>query len=371
MRVEFVHTTKKIHFAYQELLNHPPDGIKFVNKEEYLTDYESINYKERTLLAKLKSLLGHVPIPTYKHTEHNADLIYASQLLPLTDTPWICDLEHPSALTRFHQEALENPIAKRLIRRAILSKQCRAVTTWTERAKESLLHIFPEFASKAHVVRPSITPLEVMEDHDPNHLLFVGLIFERKGGREALEAFRIIRKENPKAHLTMITKLPDEYRSLANQEGVTIIDKVDRKTLYKDYFAKAGIFFLPTLQDTYGLVFLEAMSCGLPVVTLDDFSTPELIENKKTGIVVKGYETKWFDEHGRKVCKNIHEVIEKHSDAERKRVVQNLASKVLELMRNSRKAKMMGDAARKRVREGDLSIIERDKLLENYFLATK
>ena len=57
----------------------------------------------------------------------------------------------------------------------------------------------------------------------------------------------------------------------------------------------SDIFLYPTLFDSFGMVLLEAMSFGMPVITLHDFSTSEIIDNEKDGFVVEGYSHKWYD----------------------------------------------------------------------------
>ena len=47
-------------------------------------------------------------------------------------------------------------------------------------------------------------------------------------------------------------------------------------------------FFLPTEQDTWGLVINEAMAKGLPVVTTENCGAGmEMVENNKNGFIVK------------------------------------------------------------------------------------
>ena len=62
--------------------------------------------------------------------------------------------------------------------------------------------------------------------------------------------------------------------------------------IYEDmpnYYQNAEVFVLPsqknaTWEEQYGMVLLEAMSCGLPVVGTDCGAIPEILKN--TGIVI-------------------------------------------------------------------------------------
>jgi glycosyltransferase involved in cell wall biosynthesis len=53
------------------------------------------------------------------------------------------------------------------------------------------------------------------------------------------------------------------------------------------YYAAADVFVLPSMfQETFGLVILEAYSAGLPVIAFRSGGIPELVENRKNGVLV-------------------------------------------------------------------------------------
>ena len=51
--------------------------------------------------------------------------------------------------------------------------------------------------------------------------------------------------------------------------------------------AAADIFVLPSLREAFGLVLLEATVAGLPIIATDVGGIPEIVENQKTGLLVK------------------------------------------------------------------------------------
>jgi glycosyltransferase involved in cell wall biosynthesis len=52
------------------------------------------------------------------------------------------------------------------------------------------------------------------------------------------------------------------------------------------YYAAADVFLFPTTYDSFGMVVLEAMAAGLPVITSDQAGAAELIEPGKDGFVL-------------------------------------------------------------------------------------
>ena len=52
-------------------------------------------------------------------------------------------------------------------------------------------------------------------------------------------------------------------------------------------YSTADIYLFPTLAEVFGKTVVEAMSCGLPVVTFETGGVPEIVENNKTGFIVE------------------------------------------------------------------------------------
>jgi glycosyltransferase involved in cell wall biosynthesis len=52
-------------------------------------------------------------------------------------------------------------------------------------------------------------------------------------------------------------------------------------------FSKASVFLFPSKIDSFGMTILEASYCGVPTIAFDINSAKELIENNKSGFLVK------------------------------------------------------------------------------------
>lgn len=114
-------------------------------------------------------------------------------------------------------------------------------------------------------------------------LVMVSRLVERKGLAYLLEALRDI---SPSCWtLTLVGDGPEEARLRNQVIGAGIAENVRfagfvSETEKFEHLAAADLFVLPTLHEGLGLVYFEAMYCGLPVVTTDnggqsDFLIPE------------------------------------------------------------------------------------------------
>ena len=69
---------------------------------------------------------------------------------------------------------------------------------------------------------------------------------------------------------------------------VLFVGKILREDLYR-YYSAADVFVFPGIRESLGMVFLEAQSCGLPVVAFDNAGVPEAVRDGQTGLLVPMY----------------------------------------------------------------------------------
>jgi len=67
--------------------------------------------------------------------------------------------------------------------------------------------------------------------------------------------------------------------------GALFAGKISRRQMFR-YYSAADVFAFPGINESLGMVFLEAQCCGLPVVAFDNAGVPEAVQNGKTGILV-------------------------------------------------------------------------------------
>ena len=83
----------------------------------------------------------------------------------------------------------------------------------------------------------------------------------------------------------------EQLQYMADQQApgrVSFIGKIERAEMYRCYSA-ADLFVFPGIRESLGMVYLEAQSCGLPVVAFRNAGVPEAVQDGKTAILVPMY----------------------------------------------------------------------------------
>ncbi|MGL1932356.1 MAG: glycosyltransferase family 4 protein [Desulfotalea sp.] len=68
------------------------------------------------------------------------------------------------------------------------------------------------------------------------------------------------------------------------EKKVHFLGRLKQAELYK-YFSAADVFAFPGINEALGMVYLEAQSCGLPVVAYSNWGASEAVIDKKTGLL--------------------------------------------------------------------------------------
>jgi glycosyltransferase involved in cell wall biosynthesis len=122
-------------------------------------------------------------------------------------------------------------------------------------------------------------------------ILCVARMYPRKRVGDLLEAAALLRPRIPGARVRIVGKGPEWgnvarlHATLGLGEAVTLLGDVSRDRLAEEYVS-ADIFCLPSVQESFGIVFLEAMAAGLPVVACRAAAIPEVVEDGVTGLLV-------------------------------------------------------------------------------------
>ncbi len=118
----------------------------------------------------------------------------------------------------------------------------------------------------------------------PFRALFVGRVGPRKGVHYLLRAWSELKLKSAELELVGINEFPPGW--LERQGGgVRYRSSVPHQSLGSIY-SSANVFVFPSLVDGFGMVLLEAMACGVPVITTPNTAGPDIVESGKDGFIV-------------------------------------------------------------------------------------
>ncbi len=140
------------------------------------------------------------------------------------------------------------------------------------------------------------TRLHPYQKKDRNVILFVGRLIEVKGLEDLIRAFKIVREKYEDAELRVVGDGPlkENLLKLAKELDVpvTFTGYKTGEELESEYL-NATVFVLPSKPDkigqteTLGVVTIEALSYGVPVVASNIGGIPDVIKDGKTGLLFK------------------------------------------------------------------------------------
>ncbi len=108
--------------------------------------------------------------------------------------------------------------------------------------------------------------LDVSPSPVPGRILFVGSVGLRKGNHYLAEATRLLKARGVRCEVRVVGPYNPAVIARPEFQGPTYVGQVPRG-LVRDEFARADVFVLPTLAEGFAIVHLEALACGLPIVT--------------------------------------------------------------------------------------------------------
>jgi glycosyltransferase involved in cell wall biosynthesis len=124
-------------------------------------------------------------------------------------------------------------------------------------------------------------------------LASVSRLFWWKGQRELLQAFELSRRERPELKLVIVGEDAPGHSSFTRQlKGLAAALGVAEHVIFTGarsdiprVMAACDVFTLPSFEEPFGLVFLEAMAMQRAVVAIDNGGTPEVVEHGRTGLL--------------------------------------------------------------------------------------
>ncbi len=182
---------------------------------------------------------------------------------------------------------------------------CHKFIAVSELTKTIFLEEYPIDTDRVAVIHPGVDLSDCVEDKEATRndirrglnmtqadlvLMFASMNFELKGLDEVIGALA-----NFASGLKLIVAGKGDiqkYKALAQKAGVhdkiIFTGVVDKKRLNELYRA-ADLYLMPSKFDTFGMVVLEAMAAGLPVIVSDRVGAKDLIDEGKNGFILDSH----------------------------------------------------------------------------------
>lgn len=173
------------------------------------------------------------------------------------------------------------PRALRFSRRVIADSEStrRDVVEQFGFPREAVTVVYPGYDPDAYF---PAEPHAAVRASDAPYVLYVGNLFPHKNLERLIDAFATVRRRVPVRLVVRGSGHPEYARALRAQVealrldgAVQFIGYADGRTL-RDLYLGAVCLAFPSLGEGFGLPLLEAMACGLPVITSRVSSLPEV-----------------------------------------------------------------------------------------------
>lgn len=166
---------------------------------------------------------------------------------------------------------------------------------WSETVKRSLVNDYGVPSERIDVtyVPVPVRPGSTERAPGPPRLLFVGNDFRRKGGPLLVRVFD--EHFADRAELTVVSRDAAAYvdfsrTSATHLAGLTREEVIDR-------MQASDLFLFPSSSDALGIVLLEAVKCGLPVIACTSGSQGEIVQDGVNGVLLAhdADESRWVE----------------------------------------------------------------------------
>ena len=242
------------------------------------------------------------------------DLIHSHYWLSGRLGSWVQDRWNIPHIVMFHTLGTVKNIAGvadrepdlRIATEKKLARTCQRILAPTDREKENLVKYCQPSAEKIGVVPCGVNldlfrPMDKAAarqrlgfDEDESIVLYVGRFDPIKGIDRLLEAMAYL-KHLQRMRLVIIGgDGPDtpEYQNLQRlsakfgiQKSVRFVGRVEQNKL-PPYYSAADALVVPSYYESFGLVGLESLACGTPVVATPVGAMERILEDSKSGHVV-------------------------------------------------------------------------------------
>lgn len=265
--------------AYQELLKLKLGTNKKIERKIYKMPskffHRIFSLWQKLGFPEVEYLTGHIDIfhsfDWYCPTSKKAKIVvHIFDVTPLSNPEW-----HTKANIQQHKQRL-----------LTIKKRADFITTISESAKKDIVRALGIDPEKIIVAYPGVdrkrfymiknkllVKNKLKKYHlNPGYLLFVGTLEPRKNIARLIKAFNLLK---PKKKLILVGRPGKGIEKLTFAKNIIWLNYVSDEDLPFIYNG-ASLFIYPSLYEGFGMPILEAMSSGVPVITSNVSSLPEV-----------------------------------------------------------------------------------------------
>lgn len=277
----------KVAPEHEYLLLLPPDG-------DGMIDGRGARVEKISSSIKYYSVREQIEIPGILR-RHKADLLHSPHFnIPLMspcpvvatihDVIYLaCPEDLPSRFGRLYYSGMMRAVVRMADHIITVSQFSRSEITQYLKTNRSVEVIYSGVESRFYPAgQDEIRAMRAKYKLTGEYILFTGIFKPRKNHSGLLKAFRRFVEFGGNATLAIAGPLAEgepELRKLA--EEIRIADRVVFTGFVDDFdlpalYSGASVYACPSLYEGFGLTVLEAMACGVPVVSSSGASLPEV-----------------------------------------------------------------------------------------------
>jgi glycogen synthase len=185
-------------------------------------------------------------------------------------------------------------------------ESANAVIAVSAGTRDDVTRLFDVDAERVHVIHNGIDPdfytpddaTDALDrygiDRQSPYIVFVGRITRQKG---IVHLVRAIRHLDPGFGVVLCAGQPDTpeiaremeeavAEAQAHRSNLVWIPEMVSRTDVRQLYSHAAVFVCPSVYEPFGIINLEAMACGRPVVASAVGGIPEVVVNGETGLLV-------------------------------------------------------------------------------------
>lgn len=252
----------------------------------------------RVMNLKKKSILGEInrTINIIKKTKkilksNNFDIVHintaCSKLGMIRDLVCLSIAKNYNIKIIVHCHCDTSYMVKGKISEFIFKKICDNSDVLFSLNNASYNHI-KKLIGKESIIVPNFIKSSILEEKntikvstDIKNILYVGHITKSKGCDDIID----IAKQMPDKIFKMIGYISDEIKEIQTTKNVKYLGELTHEQVLQQ-MREHDLLLFPTHTEGFPNVVLEAMACGMPIISTDVGAIPDMIENNG-GIVVK------------------------------------------------------------------------------------